>query len=296
MIPNAETLLNGTNSFLSDSDRHVCEGAVTLAELTASVKTMNFNKAPGSDGFSVEFYLKFWDLLGPPLLKVINQCFADGELAESMKLSITWLIFKKRGNIKDLKNWRPISLLNVDYKICSKAITLRLAKVLDSIIDPDQTCSVPGRTISNNLVLLRDTFEYVTQTDETGILVSLDQEKAFDRVNRMFLMELLDRFGFGSDFCRWISTFYLGANMRIILNGWLSRPIMLMRGVRQGDALSPLLYILCVEALACQIRLCRDIRGFLLPGAKGRQFKVRQYADDTTSLLKDYNRLFASLI
>ena len=109
----------------------------------------------------------------------------------------------------DLKNWRPISLLNVDYKICSKAITLRLAKVLDSIIDPDQTCSVPGRTISNNLVLLRDTLEYITQTDETGILVSLDQEKAFDRVNRMFLMELLDHFGFGSDFCRWISTFYL---------------------------------------------------------------------------------------
>lgn len=286
-----ETLLNGINSFLSDSDRHVCEGAVTLAELTASLKTMNFNKAPGSDGFSVEFYLKFWDLLGPLLLKVINQCFADGELAESMKLSITRLIFKKRGNIKDLKNWRPISLLNVDYKICSKAITLRLAKVLDSIIDPDQTCSVPGRTISNNLVLLRDTFEYITQTDETGILVSLDQEKAFDRVNRTFLMELLDRFGFGSDFCRWISTFYLGANMRIILNGWLSRPIMLMRGVRQGDSLSPLLYILCVEALACQIRLCSGIRGFLLPGAKGRQFKVRQYADDTTSLVKDYNSL-----
>lgn len=89
-------MLNGINSFLSDSDRHVCEGAVTLAELTASLKTMNFNKAPGSDGFSVEFYLKFWDLLGPLLLKVINQCFADGELAESMKLSITRLIFKKR--------------------------------------------------------------------------------------------------------------------------------------------------------------------------------------------------------
>lgn len=269
----------------------MCEGAVTLAELAASLKTMNTNKAPGSDGFSVEFYMKFWDLLGPLLLRVINQSFVDGELSESMKVSITRLIYKKRGDVKDLKNWRPISLLNVDYKICSKAITLRLSKVLDSIIDPDQTCSVPGRSISNNLILLRDTFEYIAQTDETGILISLDQEKAFDRVNRTFLMDLLGRFGFGPDFRKWIGTFYLGANMRIILNGWLSKPIMLMRGVRQGDSLSPLLYILCVEALACQIRLCNDIRGFLLPGAKGRQFKVRQYADDTTSFVKDYNSL-----
>lgn len=286
-----EILFHGVNRFLSDDDRVMCEGIVTLAELTASLKTMNTNKAPGSDGFSVEFYTKFWDFLGPLLLRVINQSFADGELSESMKVSITRLIYKKRGDIKDLKNWRPISLLNVDYKICSKAITLRLSKVLDSIIDPDQTCSVPGRSISNNLILLRDTFEYIAQTDETGILISLDQEKAFDRVNRTFLMDLLGRFGFGPDFRKWISTFYLGANMRIILNGWLSKPIMLMRGVRQGDSLSPLLYILCVEALACQIRLCNDIRGFLLPGAKGRQFKVRQYADDTTSFVKDYNSL-----
>ena len=75
-----------------------------------------------------------------------------------MKSSVTRLIFKKRGNIRDLKNWRPISLLNIDYKICSKSITLRLSKVLDSIVDPDQTCSIPGWSISSNLVMLRDNF------------------------------------------------------------------------------------------------------------------------------------------
>lgn len=179
----------------------------------------------------------------------------------------------------------------MDYKICSKAITLRLSRVLSSIIDPDQTCSVPGRSISNNLVLLHDTLDYIARTDEIRILVSLDQEKAFDRVNRAFLMELLGRFGFGPEFCRWINTFYAGANMRIILNGWLSRPIRLMRGVRQGDSLSPLLYILCVEALACLIRPCNEIRGFLLPGANGKQFKIRQYANDTTAFLKDFRSL-----
>lgn len=104
-------------------------------------------------------------------------------------------------------------------------------------------------------------------------------------------MALLRHFGFGPDFCKWITTFYFGANMQIILNGWLTNSISLDRGVRQGDSLSPLLYILCVEVLACSIRNCKTMRGFLLPCASGKQFKVRQYADDTTSFVKDYNSL-----
>lgn len=284
-------LLSGVRASLSQPDRDSCEGIISLAELTESLRSLNLGKAPGPDGLTVEFFLKFWDLLGPQLCSVINQCFLDSELCDSMKSSATRLIFKKRGDSKDLKNWRPISLLNVDYKICSKAITLRLSKVLDSIVDPDQTCSVPGRSISSNIITLRDTLDYIEQTDETGILISLDQEKAFDRVNRDFLMDLLKHFGFGPDFCRWVRTFYFGANMQIILNGWLTRQIPLSRGVRQGDSLSPLLYILCVEVLACQIRASPNVRGFLLPGARGKQFKVRQYADDTTSFVKDYNSL-----
>ena len=288
-----DRLLQEISAFLPDTERVLCEGAITLAELTASLKTQNRNKAPGPDGFSPEFYTKFWGQLGPSLLEVINHSYADSELPESMKASMTRLIFKKRGDIRDLKNWRPISLLNVDYKICSKVISLRLSKVLHTIIDPDQTCSIPGRSITSNVVQLRDTLDFIEQTDETGILVSLDQEKAFDHVNRVFLMDLLRRFGFGPGFCKWIDTFYAGAYMQIILNGWLTSPISLGRGVRQGDSLSPLLYVVCVEVLACVIRNCQSIRGFLLPGAGGQQFKVRQYADDMTAFDKDYNSLKA---
>ena len=204
-------MLNEISVFLSDSDSALCEGPISLTELTTSLQSQNTGKAPGPDGFSSEFYVKFWDLLGPLLLEVINQSFVDGELLESMKASMTKLIFKKRGVIKDLKNWRPISLLNVDYKICSKVITLCLSRVLHVLVDPDRTCSVPGRSISSNIIQLRDTLDYIKQTNEPGILVSLDQEKAFDRVNRDFLMLLLERFGFGSDFHTWIATFYAGA-------------------------------------------------------------------------------------
>ena len=92
--------------------------------------------------------------------------------------------------------------MNVDHKICSKALAISLCKVLSTIIHPDQTCSVPGRSIFDNLTLLRDVLDYVNVTNEPGILLNLDQEKAFDRVDRLFLLNTLSRFGFGETFCR----------------------------------------------------------------------------------------------
>ena len=263
------------------------QGQMTLDEMTLALGTMNANKALGPDGLSVEFYGKFWDQLGPYLCRVLNACYRVGEMCESMKTSNTCVIFKK-GDHKNLKSWRPISLLNVDNKICSKVLSLQLSKVLEFIVDPDQTCSVPGRRITSNLHVLRDVLDYIDRTNETGILISLDQEKAFDRVNRTFLLNLLSRFGFGPSFCFWINTLYNGANMRIIVNEWLSDAIPLSRGVRQGNSLSPLLYILSVETLACKIRNNPNIEGFLLPGARGLCYKVGVYADDTTCIVKSY--------
>ena len=145
---------------------------------------------------------------------------------------------------------------------------------MDSVVDPDQTCSVPGRSISSNLVLLRDVFHFIERTDEATILISLDQEKAFDRVDRSFLTDLFCCLGFGPVFRKWVSslsTLYEGAFMQILLNGNLTTKIPLRQGVRQGGPLSPLLYVLGVEAITFQIRLFPEIRGFLLPGACGKR-------------------------
>ena len=178
-----------------------------------------------------------------------------------MKASVTPLVHK-RDDKRDLRNWRPLSLLNVDNKIYSKAVSLHLAKVLGSIVDPDQTCSIPGRSVFSNLTLLRDTLAFIERSNEAGILLFLDQEKAFDRVDRSFLLSSLELFGFGPWFRTYIAPVYRGAYMQV--NDFLSDPIPLQRGVQQGDALSPLLYVLCVvharfgPLMICNAFSCRE--------------------------------------
>ena len=285
-------LFSQVTSRLSQPESDSCEGPLSLEELTEALRISNKNKTPGPDELTTEFYGSFWDFLGPLLVDFFNECFANGELCQSMKASLTRLVFK-RDDRRCLKNWarRPISLLNSDYKIGSKAFSLRLSKVLGSIINTDQTCSVLHRSIFSNLTLLRDILHFIDWSGETGILISLDQEKAFDRVDRNFLMNLLNLFGFGPSFRNWIFTLYNDAYMQIIVNDFLTSPVKLSRGVRQGDALSPMLYVLCVEIFACTIRDSSQIVGFLLHGAAGAQFKVSQYADDTTVFVKDESSL-----
>ena len=117
-------LFSQLNVQLTSDESASCEGPVSLPEILDSIKSLSLNKSPGPDGFTLEFYLHFLHLLAPLLCRLYNHCFSDEKLPASLRTSVTRLIFKKRGDIKDLKNWRPISLLNTDYKILAKIITL----------------------------------------------------------------------------------------------------------------------------------------------------------------------------
>ena len=246
---------------------------------------MRTNKSPGADGFPVEFYRRFWSSLGPDLVEVLNYCYEHGQLSDSQKQGIIRLLYKKEDPLL-LKNWRPISLLNTDYKICTKVLANRLKKVLSVILSEDQTCGVPGRSIYENLFLLRDTLDYIDHKQLSAALISLDQEKAFDRVNHGFLQRVLSRFNFGPSFRQWVNIVYTDIHSCVLNNGWLSAKIKLDRGVRQGCPLSPLLYCLVAETLGQAIRRDDSIRGIPIPGVN-KQSKVSQYADDTTLILAD---------
>ena len=238
-------------------------------------------KAPGLDGLPLEFYLSFWHVLAPDLLSVLNFSFLDGHFPISLRSGVITLLFKK-GDRLNPANWRPITLLNVDYKICARALAARLLKVIHHVVSPDQTCGVPGRFIAENVALLRDLAHYCEVTNFPAAILSLDQEKAFDRVDWAFLFKTMSKMRFGDSFIKWIRLLYTNPRCSVMVNGHLSPFFFPSRGVRQGCPLSPLLHVLNMEVLACNIRASSSVQGITLPGMSTPLPVLSLYADDVS--------------
>ena len=152
-------LLDQLSMSLNEQEQTSCEGLLTVEECRKALNGMDTGKSPGTDGLMTEFYLVFWAVIGDDLAEVLNYGFQNGQLSVSQRRGLLSLIFKK-GEKKDLKNWRPISLLCVDYKIGTRALAAQLQKVLSLVLHKDQTCGVPGRSIFSNLYLIGDLIEY----------------------------------------------------------------------------------------------------------------------------------------
>ena len=155
---------------------------------------------------------------------------------------------------------------------------------MGNLINIDQTAAVPGRSILDNVHLLRNVLDYSSQKQLKCILLSLDQSKAFDRVDHSFMFGLLSRYGFGNDFNQWVKLLYFDIKSVALVNGFFTDIIHVNRSVRQGCSLSPLLYVLCIEPFANIIRLDTHISGFKTPGY-GNEIRISQYADDCTFIV-----------
>jgi len=272
-----ESLLSNICSTLTSEQSSFCECRTALLGMAK-------RKALGSDGLPMEFHVRFWDVLGADLVCVLNSCYRDGCLSPSQRTGVISLSFKK-GDRLDIRNWRPISLLNVDYKLASRVITGRLLKVIHLVVDKDQACGVPGRFIGENVAFLRDVVDYANLSNVPVAILSLDQEKAFDRLEWSFIRETLQSMGFGTSFVNWVDLFYCNVRSSVNVNGYLSQPFSLSRGVRQGCPLSPLLYVLVSEVLAVNIRANPRICGLTLPGLQDPLPPISQYADDTSIIV-----------
>ena len=275
---------------LNDEQRNNCEALLTENECFNALKCFQNNKSPaaGNDGFTAEFYSFFWNQLGKTMVNSFNYGFHKGELSISQRQSVIRLIPKKNKNLLYLKNCRPISLLNVDYKIASKALALRLKKVLSAIINNAQTGYVEGRFIGENIRLISDILNFTADQDIEGIALFIDFEKAFDSLEWEYLFKALDIFQFGPDFKTWVKILYTNISSCIINNGFACEPFTLKRGVRQGCPLSGLLFILAEELLSCSVRANDHIKGIRV---SNKEIKLSQYADDTTSFCKDIESL-----
>ena len=188
----------------------MCESDLADEENHKSLMSMKNNVTPGSDGLTTEFYKFFWHLFGPTFSQIVRDTFDNNNtsLIVTQREGIIRLICKDKKNKDDLKFYRPISLLNTDYKIIAKTLANRLKCVLPHIIHPDQSYGIPGRTIQDNIIFTNAMFSYIEQKNIPAIYLNIDQEKAFDRVPHQYLFETIEKFGFGNNFIKWIKILY----------------------------------------------------------------------------------------
>ena len=204
----------------------------------------------------------------------------------SQRRGVISLLPKEDANLLKLPNWHLITLLHVDYKIASKVIATRFEKVLDLLISPDQTGFLKGRYIGQNIRLVNDVVEQTKIPNIPGILVQLDFCKAFDTIEWSFIKRSLALFNFGDSIQQWVSTFYNNSESAVLNNGFCTNFFKLSRGVRQGCPLSPYLFIVGAEILACKTRQDKTIKGITV---FEKELKLSQLGDDTTLLCNDCN-------
>jgi hypothetical protein len=248
------------------------------------------DSAPGPDGIPYSVYKKLWGTVGDYVHKAWLHSMKTNTLPASHVESVITLLPKDGKNLKDIKNWRPITLSNCDAKIITKALAMRMANVLNDIIDPSQTAYVPGRSVIDNIRSNMFTKQHCKLKNIDAILVSLDARKAFDSVSHDYIEMVLKNYGFGPNVIRTFRILYSHITARVLVNGFFSDSIRIERGVKQGDALSCAIFILCIDPLIRNLNQNSNIKGIQFQKKltkKKFQHKSCGYADDISVICRD---------
>jgi hypothetical protein len=284
-----EDVLDCIRERVSGEDKLAVDCELTLKEVKEAMSRAGKGKSPGPDGLTTEFYQAFSEQIAPLLLVLYREVETRKSLPESQKDATIILLYKK-GDRKDIRNYRPISLLNVDLKIVTKVLSTRLGKVLGTIVKENQSL-VKGRYIHESVKVVLDMMHHLHSSKLKGLLLFLDQEKAFDRISWTYMKKIVKTFGFGPRFRGWLDLLYSDARATLKINNTMGIGFLIRRGVRQGDPLSPLLYVLAIEGLAAMVRVKKEHVGLDIPG--GGSIKYLMYADDTTIFARDQKSIEA---
>ncbi len=232
-------------------------------------------KAPRNDGIPTKFFQEFINEISPTLLQAFSAMLRSGETSEMFNKGLITLIPKSEDHAK-LGNWRPITLFRSLYKILAR----RLQVFFPSMIRLGQTGFVKGRSILDNTFLAQEAQDWAEGSNQDLVLLLLDFEKAFDRIEWSFLFEALAKLGFCPQWIKWVSSLYESASSAIKLNGVEGSTFPLARSVKQGCPLSPYLFILATYVLGHMLDDPHfGIEGLAFP--RGGKITDQTFADDT---------------
>jgi len=262
---------------------------ITLDELRRTLMDCK-ESAPGPDGIPYLVYKECWEVFGPIILDSWNYCKAEGKLQEFNRHSSITLIPKEGKDPRMVGNWRPITLTNCDLKIFTKLLANRVSKILPKILIDTQVAYVPGRSVHDNLRMFEFFNEYCKKQNVDAVLISLDAAKAFDSVDHKYMFETLRRYGFSEEFIDTVRMLYNDLKAEILVNGYRSVLIRIRRGVKQGDALSCALFIICLDPVLRNIERSNKIKGIEIKtplSNRSIKSKIGGYADDVGTVVKN---------
>ncbi|CAN1132549.1 Transposon TX1 uncharacterized 149 kDa protein [Linum perenne] len=224
----------------------------TAKEIKEAAFSMGPNKSPGPDGFSGSFYRKYWDTIGPQMCREVETFFRDTKMPPGWN-DTHLVIIPKVANPEEITQYRPISCCNFNYKIISKIMATRLKKWIPNIISEMQAAFTNGRAIQDNIMIVHEVmhhFKNKSKKYDWDMMIKMDMKKAYDMVEWDGLDNILKAMGFGEAWCRWIQECLRTVNFSVLINGETSDPFKPTRGIRQGDPLSPYLFIILSNSLS----------------------------------------------
>jgi mannosylglycoprotein endo-beta-mannosidase len=266
------------------------EAAFTVEESWTAIKDMPANRAPGPDGFSWDFYKSCWPIIRADVFAALQAVFLGrGQHFGEVNGALITLLPKKEGAV-ELTDFRPISLVHSFAKLLAKILASRLAPKLPLLVAANQSAFVRGRCIHDNFVLVQQSARALYKARVPSLLLKLDIARAFDSVSWPFLISVLRQRGFGPRWIAWITLLLCTASTRVVINGSAGAPFAHGRGLRQGDPISPLLFIVVMNVVSAMFSRAEE-RGVLSDLRHlGIRHRVSLYADDVVVFSKPCHR------
>ena len=274
---------------LTNEEKESIGGVASEEEIKSALWSLKAFKAPGPDGLHAGFFHRFWLIVSKSIVDVVKKVFEEKAVPEYLNRTLIALIPKIQ-SLETLNNYRPISLCNTMYKIITKIIVARLRSFLDKIISPLQMPFVPGRKGIDNVIIVQEIIHTLSRKKgRVGYMaIKIDLEKAYDKLEWSFIRDMLIRANLPVDLIDIIMSCISTVSTSILFNGEALDPIYPSRGIRQGDPLSPYLFIICMEFLGqlieekCNAKLWLPVKA----SCGGPAFSHLFFADDLVLFAK----------